>query len=145
MAARKITYFPGNGLTEIILGEDAEGNFITGARPSRSGEVQVFHPTRSDTVQFFIRGAKQIAFDWIVDYHHDSVEAAIEFMRLHEAQIGFPQGRALGYLQDIGADGVRYLHNCVVPVVECIEWHGRSTKWRYQAIGTEWTDSSNVP
>ena len=144
MAARKISFFPGDNGGEVVLGDDAAGELISGGEPAQSRVVQEFHPTRAAYARRFNRGGVVNSITWRVDRDHGTVAAAIEFLRDHAEAIPNPLGEATGYLAAVGADGsARYLQNCTIVAIRCLQFVGQSTLFEYTAVGGAWSDVVN--
>lgn len=116
--------------TPIVLGDDAEADFIRNLLPDVQRAIQAAPAFRAESTRNYARKNEVTALSWEVSRTHADAQAASAFVLDHPGDI--PDG---GTLEIHQSGGIRYMPNAVVERVSCIEHRGVATTHLYALRG----------
>lgn len=130
----KIRLVPSTG-TPIVLGDDAEGDYVRNLLPDVQRAIQAAPAFRATSTRHYGRGNEVTSLTWQTSRTHADAQAASAFVVDHPAAV--PTG---GTLEIHQSGGVRYLPNAVVERISCVEHRGVATIHAYAVRGDRLTN-----
>jgi len=122
----KITIFPADGGTPVILGDDEARNHVGQMFPEQTAVQQIETLPRSPGQALFDRRNELNSVTFLVDRVHDSASDAFVFLMTHCAEV--PR-RGLVEFEEAGT--LRWWAGALIRPIRCVQHSGRTTVFSY--------------